>query len=99
MAVPRNYAAGLDHQLAKAQLASGNFRRLLAEIDRAERRVGDADGLEVDWLPRIRHALVGRAFASVRGKCKARRRQEGGSDGEEEDFVGWSVNPSLFSYY
>src|SRR5262249_32444929 len=97
MAVPRNYAAGLDYQLAKAQLASGNFRLLLAQIDRAERRVRYADGLEVDGLARIRHALVGRAFASVRGKCKARCSHEGGSDGAEQDFASRSVHPSLLS--
>ena len=46
MAVPRHDAAGLDHQLAEAQLAVLDLGGLLFEIDRAERRVGDADRLE-----------------------------------------------------
>src|SRR5262249_60689335 len=61
MAVPRNYAARVDHQLAEAELAAGDLGLLLAEIDRAQRGVGDADSLKVDRLARIRHALVGGA--------------------------------------
>ena len=66
VAVPGDYAARLDHELAESQLTVGDVRFLFAEIDRAEGGVGHADGLEIDWLARIRHALVGRAFASLR---------------------------------
>src|SRR6266404_3677302 len=43
MAVPRHDAAGLDRQLAEAQLAILDVGGLLLEIDRTERDVGDAD--------------------------------------------------------
>jgi hypothetical protein len=66
----------------------GDLRFLFAEIDRAERRVGDTDSLKVDWLARICHTLVGRAFASLRAERKARRSDEGrGSDGAEQAFA------------
>ena len=47
MAVPRHDPAGLDHELAEAQLAALDLRRLLFEIDGAERRIGDACGLRI----------------------------------------------------
>ena len=71
MAVPRHDAAGLDHHLAEAQLAAGDLRLLLAEIDRAERGVGHALGRMIDRLGGIRHALVGRAFAGLRAGREA----------------------------
>ena len=98
MAVPWNYAAGLNHELAESQLTVGDLCLLFAEIDRAERSVGHADGLKVDGLARIRHALVGRTFASLRAECKARRSDEGcGSDGAEQAFADRSVHPYLLS--
>src|SRR5512139_1291545 len=88
MAVPRDYAARLDDELAESQLAAGNFRPLFTEIDRAERGVGHADGLEIDRLARIRHALICRAFARLGVKCKAGRGNEGrGSDGAKQAFA------------
>src|SRR3954453_14337524 len=45
VAVPRHDAAGLDRQLAEAQLAILQVRGLLLEVDRTERDVGDADRL------------------------------------------------------
>ena len=81
VAVPRHDAARLDHQLAEAQLTAGDLRLLFAEVDRAERGVGHADGLEIDRLARIRHALVGGAFAGLRVDRKAGGSDEGdGSD-------------------
>ena len=88
VAVPGDYAARLNHELAESQLTVGDLRFLFAEIDRAERGVGHADGLEIDWLARIGHALVGRAFASLHAECKAGRSDEGcGSDGAEQAFA------------
>jgi hypothetical protein len=66
----------------------GDLRFLFTEIDRAERRVGDADSLKVDWLARICHTLVGRAFAGLRAERKARRSDKGcSSDGAEQAFA------------
>src|SRR5262245_22736534 len=88
MAVPRNDAAWFDHQLAKTQLAASDLRLFFAEIDRAERGVGDADSFKVDRLTRIRHSLVGRAFASSGIECKARGSHKGrGSDSVEQAFA------------
>src|SRR5262245_14221121 len=98
MAVPRNYAARLDHQLAKTQLAAGDLGLFFAEIDRAERGVCDADSLKVDWLARIRHTLVGWAFTGLGGECKAGRSDEGrGSDAAEQVSAGRSVHSHLLS--
>src|SRR4051794_8130653 len=71
MAVPWHDAAGLDRQLAEAQLAVLEVGRLLLEIDRAERDVGDADRLVVDLLAGIGFHLDGGAFAGQcgRGGC------------------------------
>jgi hypothetical protein len=66
MAVPGNYATRLNHELAEAQLMIGNLCFLFAEIDRAERSIGDTDGFEIDRLARIRHALIDRAFTGLR---------------------------------
>jgi hypothetical protein len=88
MAVPRDYATRLNHEFAESQLTVGDLRFLFAEIDRAERGVGHPDGFKVDWLARIWHALVGRAFASLRAECKARHSNEGcGSDGAKQAFA------------
>src|ERR1700745_1286765 len=48
MAVPRHDAAGLDSELAEAQFTALDMGGLLAEIDRTERDVADADRLGVD---------------------------------------------------
>src|SRR4029079_10076670 len=71
MAVPGDYSARLDDELAESQLAAGNFRHFFAQGDRAERGVGHADSLEIDWLAGIRHALVCRTFARLGVKRKA----------------------------
>src|SRR4051812_20286812 len=63
VAVPRHDAAGLDGELAETQLAAFDVRGLLAEIDGAERRVGDADRLVVDHLAGIGLLLAGGTFA------------------------------------
>jgi hypothetical protein len=78
----------LDHELAESQLAAGNFRHLFTEVDRAERGVGDADSLEIDWLTRIRHALVYRAFTRLGMKREAGRGNEGrGSESAKQAFA------------
>src|SRR5581483_3050456 len=88
MAVPRDYATRLDDELAEPQLAPGNFRHLFAEVYRAERDVGHADGLEIDWLARIRHALICGAFTRLGVKREAGRGNEGrGSDGAKQAFA------------
>src|SRR5262249_4756699 len=73
MAVPGHDAAGLDGQLAEAQLAALDMRRLLAEVDGAERDVGNANRLMVDHLLRVRPGLVGRTFA---GEYRRRRKRQ-----------------------
>ena len=77
MAVPRHDAAGFDGQLAEAQLAILDIGRLLLQVDRSQRDVGDADRLEVDLLAGIGFHLVGRAFAG-----EGRRRREHAGDTE-----------------
>src|SRR5215470_8146851 len=66
MAVPRNDAARLDGELAETKLAILELRRLLRQIDGAQRRVGDALGGEHDRLARVFFGLVGRALAGER---------------------------------
>src|SRR3954452_8694666 len=83
MAVPGHDAAGLDGQLAEAQLAAFDMRRLFAEVDGAERDVGDADRLVVDHLLRVRLDLVGRAFAGgdwLRRECQYAEDGQAGPD-------------------
>jgi hypothetical protein len=88
MAVPRDYAARFNDELAESQLAADNFRFLFPEVDRAERGVGHADSLEIDRLARIRHALVCRAFTRLGVKREARRGNEGrGSDSAKQAFA------------
>jgi hypothetical protein len=88
MAVPRDYAARLDHELAESQLAAGNFRHLFAEVDRAERGVGYADSLEIDRLARIRHALVRGTFTRLGVKREAGHGDEGrGSESAKQAFA------------
>ena len=82
MAVPGHDAAGLDGQLAEAQLAALDVGRLLVEIDRAERDVGDADRLEVDHLAGVGLHLVGGAFA---GEGARRGRDRSGDDAGERE--------------
>jgi hypothetical protein len=67
VAVPWHDAAGLDRQLAEAQLAVLEVNRLLFEVNRTERNVGYADRLEVDFLAGVCFDLVGRTFASEGG--------------------------------
>src|SRR5882672_4338298 len=67
VAVPWHDAAGLDRQLAEAQLAVLEVRRLRFEVDRTERHVGYADRLEFDFLTGVRLHLVSRAFAGKGG--------------------------------
>src|ERR1043166_1231009 len=59
MAVPWHDATRLDHEAAEAQLAVLDIRRLLGEVDGAEHRVGDAFGLEGDWLAGVWLHLIG----------------------------------------
>ena len=68
MAVPGHDAAGLDGQLAEAQLAILDFGGLLFEVDRAEGDVADADRLESTISRTFALHLVGRAFAGKRGR-------------------------------
>ena len=68
MAMPGHDAAGLDGELAEAQLAALDMGGLLAEFDGTERDVADADGLIVDLLARVGFHLVGGAFARNRGR-------------------------------
>src|SRR5205823_6264141 len=77
VAVPGHDAAGLDRQLAESQLAILEVRRLLFEVDRTQRDVGDAERLEVDLLAGVGFHLVGGTFA---GKC---RRGRGGRSGDD----------------
>src|SRR5882724_11100408 len=63
VAVPWHDTAGLDRQLAEAQLAVLEVRRLLFEVDRTECHVGYADRLEFDFLAGVRLHLVGGTLA------------------------------------
>src|SRR6266545_6186146 len=63
VAVPWHDAAGLDRELAEAQLAVPEVRRLLFEVNRAQRHVGYADRLEFDFLAGVGLHLVGGTFA------------------------------------
>ena len=82
VAVPGYDAAGLDRQLAELQFAILKVRRLLAEVDRAQRHVCDADRFVVDLFVRIGLDLVGGAFAGRR--CRGRCDRSGESAGECE---------------
>ena len=62
MAVPGHDATRLDRQLSEAQLSIPDVGRLLLEIDRAKRDVGDADRLGVDHRTDVGLHLAGRAF-------------------------------------
>ena len=73
VAVPRHDAAGLDRQLAEPQFAILQMRRLLFEIDRTQRDVGDADRFEVDHLAGVGLHLVGGAFAGEGGRRRGDR--------------------------
>src|SRR5712691_6341821 len=63
VAVPWHDAAGLDRQLAEAQLAVLEVRRLLFEVDRTQSHVGYADRLEFDFLAGVGLHLAGGTFA------------------------------------
>src|SRR4029450_13811996 len=79
MAVPGHDAARLDRQLAEAELALLYVGRLLLEVDRAKRHVGDADRLGVDHRADVGLHLAGRAFArSGAGDCRKRACDDGG---------------------
>ena len=82
MAVPGHDAAGLDRQLAEAQLAIPYFRRLLLEVDRAERDVGDADRLVIDLLADVCLHLAGRTFAGHGGRSGRGRTCDHSGEGE-----------------
>jgi hypothetical protein len=87
MAVPWHYAAGLNDELAKSQLASSDICFLFAKVDRAERSIGHANSLEIDRLARIRHALICRAFTGLSVKREAGRGYEGrGSESAKQAF-------------
>ena len=79
MAVPGHDAAGLDHQLAEAQLAIPDIGRLFLEVDRAKRDVGDADRLGVDHRADVGLHLARRAFArnGGRGDCNRTHNHSG----------------------
>src|SRR3954471_846281 len=68
MAVPGHDAARLHRQLAEAQLAIPDIGRLLLEVDRAKRHVGNADRLGVDHRADVGLHLAGRAFARNGGR-------------------------------
>src|SRR5262245_23614351 len=59
VAVPGHDAAGLDGQFPEAQFAILDVGRLLFQVDRAERDVGDADRLVVDLLAHVGLHLAG----------------------------------------
>ena len=80
MAVPGHDAAGLDGELAEAQLAALDVGWLLAEIDRAERDVGEADGLMVDHRADVGLHLVGGAFAGDGARRYGNRRKKAGEN-------------------
>src|SRR6516165_5487890 len=82
MAVPGHDAAGFDGQFSEAQLAPLDVSRLLAQVDRAERDVGDADRLVIDHLTGIRLDFVGGAFAGERGGRGRERNGNGTCDAE-----------------
>src|SRR6266849_136613 len=63
VAVPWHDAAGLDRQLAEAQLAVLEVRRLLFKVDRTQSHVGYADRLEFDFLAGVGLHLAGGTFA------------------------------------
>ena len=84
--VPGNNATRLNHELAEAKFAIGDFRFFLSKIDRAESRVGYPYGLEIDGLTCICHTLVGRAFTGLRTKTRGSY-QGRGSDGAEQAFA------------
>jgi len=85
MAMPRHDATRLDRELAEAQLAIPDVGRLLFQIDRAERDVGNADRLVVDHLPRVRLDLVRRTFTGEHG---VRREQERAGKSRPASCVG-----------
>src|ERR1043165_2200749 len=67
VAVPRHDAAGLDGELAEAQLAALRRDVFVREIDRAERRIGHAVGRRIDRRAYVRLLLIRRAAARERG--------------------------------
>ena len=67
MAVPRHDAAGLDGELAEAELTLLYFCRLLLEIDGGKHGIGDALASVGDGLARIRFHLIRRTTAGKRG--------------------------------
>src|SRR5205085_1782942 len=73
VAMPRNDAAGLDRQLAEAQLAILDVGGLLLEVDRAKRDIGYADGLVVDLLANVCLYLVGGTFPGDGARCGGER--------------------------
>ncbi len=80
--MPGNDAAGLDRQLAEPKLAVLEMSRLLFEVDRSKRDIGNADRLEVDLLAGVGLHLIGRAFAGEAGRCHGGR--SGDHAGESE---------------
>ena len=81
MTVPRHDAAGLDRQLAEAQLAvmlAGCFSRSIE----AERHVGDADRLVINHFAGVRLHLAGRTFAG--DGCRSGRHRTGDDAGKRE---------------
>src|SRR5581483_3341325 len=78
VAMPRDDAAGGYGHPTEAQFAALELGHLLAEIDRTERRIGDADRLEIDRLAGVRHALIGRALARLSCDRKSGNDRNGG---------------------
>src|SRR5216684_3911905 len=83
MAMPGHDAAGLDGELAEAQLAALDMGGLLAEIDGTERDVAEADRLGVDHGANVGFHLIGGAFARNRGRRDNHR--SGDRDGKGKD--------------
>src|SRR5262245_41830584 len=81
VAVPGYDAAGLDGQLAHAELAVLDVGRLLFHVDHGNDGVGDADRLVVDWGRGVGFLLVSRAFAGECGRGdKARAQNDAGKN-------------------
>ena len=70
VAVPGDDAARLDHELAHAEVATIDFERRLAHVDRGDGGVGDANRLQIDGFARIRLLLISGAFARDGGNGK-----------------------------
>src|SRR6516225_10585938 len=91
VAVPGHDAVGLYGELAEPQLAVLELRRLLRQVDSAERGVGDADRGEFHGFAGVGLHLVGGATDGKGSGCK-----NGRSDDETGDGDGAAEQPAQF---